>query len=101
MASVNSITFDQPGYAPGETITATIDYTPDTASVLAQTFTLTANVVDGSGNVVATNTGDFVVNTPQQGDTVAVSDSGGHAWTEGTPTAQADGSISVAFTAVA
>lgn len=101
MASVNSITFDQAAYNPGDTITATVDYTPDTASVVASTFSLTANVNDASGNVVATQSADFVVNTPQPGDTISVSDSGGRAWTEGATTIEADSSLSVPFTATA
>jgi hypothetical protein len=101
MASVNSITFDQPAYTAGSTITCTVDYTPDTPSVVATTFTLTANVSDSGGNVVATNTGDFVVNTPQPGDTVSVSDTGSRTWAEGATTVESDGSLSVPFTATA
>lgn len=101
MASVNTITFDQAAYNVGDTITATVDYTPDTPSVVPSTFTLTANVNDTSGNVVATNTADFVVNTPQPGDTVSVSDSGNRTWAEGATTTEADASLSVPFTATA
>jgi hypothetical protein len=101
MASVNSITFDQVAYTAGDTITATIDYTPDTPSVVATTFTLTANVNDTSGAVVATSTGDFVVNTPQAGDTVSVSDTGSRTWAEGATATESDGSLSVPFTATA
>jgi hypothetical protein len=101
VAAVNSITFDQPAYTAGATITATVDYTPDTPSVVASTFTMTANVTDSGGNVVATNTGDFVVNTPQPGDSVSVSDTGSRSWTEGATTVESDGSLSVPFTATA
>jgi hypothetical protein len=101
MASVNSITFDQASYLAGSTITATVDYTPDTPSVVATTFTLTANVSDSTGAVVATNTGDFVVNTPQAGDTVSVSDTGSRTWAEGSTTVESDSSLSVPFTATA
>lgn len=101
MASVNTITFDQAAYAAGSTITCTVDYTADTPSVVATTFTLTANVLNSGGTVVATNTGDFVVNTPQAGDTVSVSDTGSRTWTEGTTTVESDGSLSVPFTATA
>jgi hypothetical protein len=101
MASVNTITFDKAAYAPGETITATVDYTPDTPSVAAETFTVTANVMNSGGTVVATNTAPFVVNTPQPGDTVSVSDTGSHTWAEGATTVETDGSLSVPFTATA
>lgn len=102
MATVNSIAFDQPAYAAGSVITATIDYTPDAPSVTAATFTLTSNVVNSGGTVVATSTGDFIVNTPQPGgDTVQVSDSGSRAWTEGATTVETDGTLSVPFTATA
>lgn len=101
MASVNSITFDQAAYEVGATITATVDYTPDTPSVVPSTFTFTANVTDPNGNVVGSNTADFVVNTPQPGDSVSVSDTGNRTWTEGSTTTEADGSLSVPFTATA
>lgn len=96
MASVDSILFDQPAYSPGSTVTCTVGYTPDTPSVSSQVFTVTANVVDQSGNVVATNTAPFTVNTPQAGDKAAVSDDGSHTWAE-----QSDnGSVAVFTTAV-
>lgn len=101
MASVNTITFDQAAYNAGDAITATVDYTPDSPSVVPSTFTLTANVSDTAGNVVATSTGDFVVNTPQAGDTVSVSDTGSRTWTEGATSTEADGSLSVPFSATA
>lgn len=101
MASVNSITFDKTAYAPGDTVTTTIGYTPDTPSVASQTFTVTANVMDASGAVVATNTAPFSVNTAQAGDTVSLSDDGSHTWAEGATTVEADGSLSVPFTATA
>lgn len=101
MAAVNSITFDKPAYAPGDTVTATVDYTPDTPSVTSQTFTVTANVMDAAGAVVATNTAPFAVNSSQAGDTVSLSDDGNHTWAEGATTVEADGSLSVPFTATA
>lgn len=101
MAAVNSITFDQPVYLAGAVITATTNYTPDTPSVVASTFTLTSTVSDSSGNPVATGTGDFVVNTPQPGDTVADSDTGSRSWAEGATVVNSDGSLSVPFTATA
>lgn len=101
MATVNTISFDQASYAPGETITATVDYTPDPAGT-TQNFDFTANVVDASGNVVASSSAPFVVSTPGvQTETVSVSDTGGHVWAEGSPVDEADGSISVPFTATA
>lgn len=101
MASINGITFDLPDYAQGATITAKVNYTPDTPSVAPVTHTLTAEVKDGAGNVLATSTAPFVVNVAQAGDTVSVSDDGGHGWTPGAPAPQADGSVTVDFTATA
>lgn len=101
MASVNSISFDQAAYNVGDTITATTNYTPDTPSVVPSTFTLTSNVNDANGNVVATSTGDFVVNTPQPGDSVSDSDTGGRTWTEGATVVNDDSTLSVPFTATA
>jgi hypothetical protein len=75
MASIDSITFDQPGYAPGATITVTVDYTPDTPGTSAVTHELTATITDSTGAVVATAQAPFTVNVPVAGgDVVSVSD---------------------------
>ena len=97
MASVDSITFDQPAYAQGATITCTVDYTPDTPSTMPATFTATVNVTNSAGMVVATNTSPFVVNEAQaNGDTVSVSDTGNRTWAQASDT----GSVAV-FTTTA
>lgn len=97
MASVDSLAFDQASYAPGSTITLTVDYTPDTASVVPQTFTAAVNITDAAGTVVATSSAPFVVNEAQvAGDKVSVTDSGSRTWAE----ASDSGSVAV-FTAVA
>ena len=97
MASGDSITFDQPSYAPGDTITVTIGYTPDSPSVLPTTFTDTSTLTDASGNVVATNSADFVINLPQpSGDQIGNSDSDSHTWVKASDT----GSVAV-YTATA
>ena len=81
MASIDSITFDEPSYAPGDTITVTVGYTPDIPAVVPTTFTDTSTLTDASGNVVATNTAPFVINIPQaSGDVAGNSDSDGHTW---------------------
>jgi hypothetical protein len=108
MATINTITFNEGStgvagtYAAGDTITATVDYVPDTASVVPATNTLTTTITDASGNVVATTSTEFVVNTVNPaGDVVAVSDSGSRTWTPGTTTVEADGSLSQPFSATA
>lgn len=83
MASVDTLTFDQPAYNPGDTITLTVGYTPDVPGVNPATFTATSSITDGSGNVVASNSAPFVVNEPvPAGDTVSTTDTGDRTWTE-------------------
>lgn len=102
MAAVNTIAFDKAAYNAGDTITVTVDFTPDTPSTVANTFTLSAQVTDASGNPVGSaSTSTFTVNSQQQGDKLAVSDSGSRAWSAGAETIEADGSLSQAFTATA
>jgi hypothetical protein len=99
MATVNSLTFDEASYSTGQTITLTVDYTPDAPSVVPTTFTATASITDSSGAVVATNSAPFVVNVAQaSGDTVSVTDTGDRTWTE---TPDSDTGSSVVFTATA
>lgn len=98
MATINSIAFDQPDYAEGAVITATVNFTPDSPSVAPVTHTLTAEVKDAAGNVLATSSSPFVINVAQAGDTVSVSDDASHTWAEGSPAPQADGSVTVEFT---
>jgi hypothetical protein len=108
MASINSVTFNDGStgtagvYAQGDPVVATVDYTPDAPSVTAETNTLTANVTNASGEVTATTTSTFVVNTPVPGgDTVSVSDTGSHTWVEGTPTSDGSGGEDVTFSTTA
>lgn len=82
MASVDVITFDKASYAPGDTVDATVNYTPDTPSVVSQTFNATFTLNDANGNPVASNSAPFVLNTPQAGDKGSMADDGGHSWTE-------------------
>ena len=83
MATINSLTFDQSAYSPGETITLTVDYTPDATSVVPQTFTATTTITDSAGLQTATLSADFVVNQVQGGgDTLATTDTGNRLWTE-------------------
>jgi len=97
MASVDTITFDEAAYNPGDLITCTVDYTPDAPGVVPTTFTATVNVTNSAGTIVASNTAPFVVNEAQPGgDTVSVTDTGSRTWAEQSD----DGSVAV-FTATA
>jgi hypothetical protein len=97
MASIDSVTFDQESYNPGDVITITVAYTPDTPGVNPVVFTATANVSDSSGVEVATSSAQFVVNEAVlAGDTVSVTDTGNRAWTQSSDS----GSVAV-FTASA
>lgn len=82
MASIDSITFDQPVYDVGAAITVTIDYTPDAPGTAPETFTLSTNLVDATGAVVASSSAPFVVNEPVAGgDTLQTpTDTGNRAW---------------------
>ena len=60
MASIDSMTFDQAAYNPGDLINLTIDYAPDTPSVVPTTFNATASITDASGNIVASSSAPFV-----------------------------------------
>jgi hypothetical protein len=108
MATINSVTFNAGSggvvgtYATGDTIDATMDFTPDTPAVVPQTFTLTTTVSDSTGAVTATNSSDFVVNTTMpDGDTVAASDTGSRTWTAGAQTPDGSGGLDVTFSATA
>lgn len=108
MAAINSVIYNAGSggtdgvYSPGDPIIATVDYVADVPSVVASGFTVTTTVTNAAGAVTATNDSTFTVNEPQAGgDTVAVADSGSHAWTQGATTPQSDGSLSVPFTTTA
>jgi hypothetical protein len=97
MASIDSMTFDQPSYAPGDVVSLTVGYTPDSPSVVPATFTATSVITNSGGTQVATSSADFVVNTPQPaGDVVSATDTGNRTWAQ----ASDDGSVAV-FSAVA
>jgi hypothetical protein len=99
MASIDSLTFDQAAYNPGDLITLTVGYTPDSPSVVPTTFTATAVISDANGNQLATSSAPFVINVSQPaGDTVSVTDTDNHAWAE---TAGSDTGSSVVFTTTA
>ena len=83
MASVDSMTFDQASYTPGDTIGLTVDYTPDVASVNPQTFTATTTITNAAGAATATSSADFIVNEPVSGgDTLATTDTGNRTWAQ-------------------
>jgi hypothetical protein len=87
MASIDSTIFDKPAYNPGDTVSLTVDYTPDTPSVVPTTFTATVTLADGAGAAVATAQAPFVVNVAQPaGDTVSAADDGNRAWTRSSDT---------------
>ena len=93
------MTFDQSAYNPGDTISLSVGYTPDSPSVVPQTFTATTTISDSAGNALGSNSAPFVVNQSQAaGDTLSTSDDGGRTWTE---TAGSDTGTSVVFTATA
>lgn len=97
MASIDSMTFDQPSYTPGQMITLTVDYTADTAGVNPVTNTATTVITDSAGAQTATGSADFIVNEPVAGgDTLATTDTGSRAWAEASDT----GSVAV-FSATA
>lgn len=102
MATINTITFDQAVYNPGATITCAVNWTPDTAPVAPQEFTLTAVVTNASGEQTATSTSTFTVNEPQaSADVVSVSDTGSRTWTSGAVTMETGGTFDSVFTATA
>lgn len=97
MASIQSITFDEASYAPGDTISLTVDYTPDQPGTTPTTFSATVTITDASGAAVANASAPFVVAEPVAGgDTVSVSDDGGRAWSQ-----QSDSGSVAVFTAIA
>jgi hypothetical protein len=98
MASIQSITFDQASYNPGDTITLTVDYTADSASTpTPQTFTATVVITNSGGSQTATQSAPFVINIPGTGgDVVSVTDDDNHTWAE-----QSDSGSVAVFTTTA
>jgi hypothetical protein len=82
MAAINSMVFDQAAYRPGQAVTLTVDYTPDTPGMSSHVFTATFTLADVNGSVVASQDAPFTVNTPQPGDKGKVTDDGSHTWDE-------------------
>jgi hypothetical protein len=81
MASIDSVTYDQPSYPPGAPVTLTIDYTPDSPAVVPTTVDVTVTLSDASGNQLASVPAPFVVNIPQpSGDTLGVADDHSDTW---------------------
>lgn len=76
--TITSITFDKASYNPGDTITATVDYTVGTSAV---TQTLTGTATDSTTNETGTLQVTFVVTEPDA-TTISVSDSGTRTWTK-------------------
>lgn len=97
MASIQSITFDEASYNPGDTITLTVDYTADVPGSTPTTFTATVVITDAAGTQTATQGAPFVVNVPTSGgDVVSVTDDDSHTWAE-----QSDSGSVAVFTTTA
>lgn len=89
---INSITLDKASYAPGQTITATVNYSKGTS---AATQTLTGTATDSVSKQTGTISVTFTVNEPDT-TLITLTDSGNRAWT----LVSDNGSVAV-FTAVA
>lgn len=74
---ITSITFDKPAYNPGDTITATIAFTPGSS---AQQINFTGTATDSATGEVGTMTSTFTVATTDA-TTVSASDDGNRTWT--------------------
>lgn len=74
--AITSISFDQPSYTPGQTITATVTYTSGMAPAVQEfTGTATAGAQEGTLTVA------FEVMAPQP-TTVTAADTGNRTWTQ-------------------
>lgn len=91
--SVTGITFDQPAYSPGQTITATVTFTPGTSE---QTTSLTGTATDKTTSQTGKLTVTFATVAPDP-TTVSAADTGNRTWTQTSP---AGGTVAT-FTAVA
>ncbi len=97
MAAITSVTFDKAAYDQGDTVTCTVEYSPDVPSVAVSAQDATADLVNAGGTVTASLGAGFTVAVPQEGaDKVRVSDVTGRQWTEVSDT----GAVAV-FTATA
>lgn len=80
--AINSITFDQSSYNPGDTITATVNYTPGTST---QTETISGSPVTrqlGSQTVSGSLNLTFVYTQNDQPTAFDLSDPGSRVWTQ-------------------
>ena len=76
--TVTSVTFDKTAYAPGDTITATVHYTPGASD---STVSFTGTATDQSNGQTGTMEGTFTVQI-NDATTVSVSDTGSRTWTK-------------------
>ena len=53
MASIDAVSYDQPAYNPGDAVNLTIDYTPDSPSVVPTPVDVTIVLNDANGNQLA------------------------------------------------
>jgi hypothetical protein len=87
VASIDSVTFDKTVYNPGDVISLTAAYTPDSPSNTVQTFNATVTIADAAGNPLNSSAAPFAVNQPQpSGDVVSVADDGNHSWAQASDT---------------
>ena len=94
---VDSVTFDQPSYAPGQVITATV--AAHGTNTAAQTDEFTGTVTDEQTGESGQGTGSLTVDFPDA-LTASASDAAGRDWAPGPVTA--DGfTITAKFTATA
>lgn len=100
MSSIQSITFDQPSYTPGQVITLTVNYTADTPAAgggTPQVLTATVVITDSTGVQTASASAPFTVTTGgAPGDVVSVTDTGNHTWAQ-----QSDSGSVAVFTTMA
>jgi hypothetical protein len=73
---VNSVTFDKTAYNPGDTIHATVTFTPGSSG---QSFSLTGTATDSATGQAGSLTVNFVVAEPDA-TTVTVADTGNRTW---------------------
>jgi len=90
---IDSITFDQPAYSPGQVITATVTWTPGTS---AQTTTFTGTATDKTTTQTGKLSVTFTTVVPDPAS-VTAADTGNRTWTLTSP---AGGTVAT-FTATA
>ena len=92
MASIDAVSYDQPAYNPGAAVHLTLDYTPDSPSVVPTPGDVTLVLTDANGNQLASVPAPFTVSTPQpSGDKLGVSDVRNDVWAQDSDT----GSVAV------